>query len=59
MKFKDIVKNLTPKKLATQKKLLNKNLEKQQETTSSQLNATKVLNVLIHDMLDYAQLSAG
>ena len=24
-----------------------------------QLNATKILNVIIHDMLDYAQLSAG
>ena len=31
----------------------------QEESTSMQLSASKILGFLINDMLDYAQLSAG
>ena len=47
------------KNLSRSKKLLEKNLVKQEQSTSLQASATKILNYLINDMLDYAQLSAG
>ena len=43
----------------TCKKQLEKTLAQQEECISMEMSATKILNFIINDMLDYAQLSAG
>lgn len=59
MKQKDTISKLSGGNLKESKKLLKKNLGLQEQSTSMQLSATKILCFLINDMLDYAQLSAG
>ena len=50
---------MKPGNLRSTKIKLEKNLLKLEKSTSLQFSATKILNFLINDMLDYAQLSSG
>ena len=54
MKYRNILDNLHHGNLRLSKRLLEKNLEKHEESTGLQISGTKILNFLINDMLDYA-----
>ena len=59
MKLRDVLENFKPAKIQYCKRKLEKYIMKQEDSTSMQMSATKILGFLINDMLDYGQLSAG
>ena len=53
-KFRAILENMSVNTFKQSKKQIEKNLLRQEDSTSMQVSASKILNFLINDMLDYA-----
>lgn len=58
-KLRDVIQGLNPETIKKTKEGLLKIFSRQLSSTQIQISAVKLLNILVNDMLDYAQMSAG